>query len=53
MHELLRTQAGHIRIFGGGGGTFYPQEIEELRAYGIATFYSPMRGTTRFAGHDQ
>jgi methylmalonyl-CoA mutase cobalamin-binding subunit len=29
--------AGHIKIFGGGGGTILPSEIEELHEYGIST----------------
>ena len=45
MHDLLQeAQAGHIRIFGGGGGTILPQEIEELQAYGITHIYSPDEG---------
>src|SRR5471030_1414073 len=37
MHDLLQEKgAGHIKIFGGGGGVILPQEIEELKAYGIA-----------------
>jgi methylmalonyl-CoA mutase len=33
MHDLLKEKgAGHIRIFGGGGGTILPSEIEELQA---------------------
>jgi methylmalonyl-CoA mutase len=31
MHDLLKERgAGHIKIFGGGGGTILPSEIEEL-----------------------
>jgi isobutyryl-CoA mutase len=36
--------AGHIRIFGGGGGTILPSEIEELHQYGIARIYHPDDG---------
>lgn len=47
MHDLLAERgAGHIKIFGGGGGVFLPQEIEELQAYGIAHIYSPDDGRT-------
>ncbi|HEV2833526.1 MAG TPA: DUF559 domain-containing protein, partial [Hanamia sp.] len=34
----------HIKIFGGGGGTILPSEIEELQAYGITRIYSPDDG---------
>ena len=45
MVDLLREQgAGHIKIFGGGGGTILPNEIEELHNYGIARLYSPDDG---------
>ncbi|MCB0601378.1 MAG: methylmalonyl-CoA mutase family protein [Saprospiraceae bacterium] len=45
MYDLLQeAHAGHIRIFGGGGGTILPEEIEALQAYGIAHIYSPDEG---------
>lgn len=45
MYDLLK-EAGcsHIKIFGGGGGTILPSEIEELHSYGIARIYSPDDG---------
>ncbi|MDN3551461.1 methylmalonyl-CoA mutase family protein [Mucilaginibacter aquaedulcis] len=47
MHDLLAQRgAGHIKIFGGGGGVFLPHEIEELQAYGITRIYSPDNGRT-------
>jgi methylmalonyl-CoA mutase len=47
MHDLLAERgAGHIKIFGGGGGVFLPHEIEELQAYGITRIYSPDDGRT-------
>ncbi len=41
---LVENGCGHIRIFGGGGGTILPTEIEELHAYGIDRIYSPDDG---------
>ncbi|MDB5061114.1 MAG: methylmalonyl-CoA mutase, partial [Mucilaginibacter sp.] len=47
MHDLLAERgAGHIKIFGGGGGVFLPHEIDELQAYGISKIYSPDDGRT-------
>jgi len=45
MYDLLKEKgAGHIKIFGGGGGTILPEEIEELHAYGITRLYHPDDG---------
>ncbi|MBL0054890.1 MAG: methylmalonyl-CoA mutase family protein [Chitinophagaceae bacterium] len=45
MKDLLAENGcGHIKIFGGGGGTILPAEIEELHAYGITRIYSPDDG---------
>jgi methylmalonyl-CoA mutase len=45
MYDLLREKgAGHIKLFGGGGGTILPTEIDELHAYGINRIYSPDDG---------
>jgi methylmalonyl-CoA mutase len=45
MHDLLKERgAGHIRIFGGGGGTILPDEIKELHGYGITRIYHPDDG---------
>ena len=41
---LVERDAGHIRIFGGGGGTILPDEGEELAASGITRVYSPDDG---------
>jgi methylmalonyl-CoA mutase len=35
---------GHIKIFGGGGGTILPDEMRELHHYGICRIYSPDDG---------
>jgi len=45
MYDLLKEKgAEHIKIFGGGGGTILPSEIEELQAYGITRIYHPDDG---------
>ena len=45
MKDLLDERgAGHLKVFGGGGGTILPEEIEELHAYGIARIYHPDDG---------
>lgn len=45
MYDLLRERgAGHIKIFGGGGGTILPSEIQQLHRYGIARIYHPDDG---------
>src|SRR6201747_759524 len=47
LKDLLEENGcGHIKIFGGGGGTILPSEIEELQAYGITRIYSPDDGRT-------
>nr|WP_266217404.1 methylmalonyl-CoA mutase family protein [Paraliomyxa miuraensis] len=44
MHDLLEEAGAQTKIFGGGGGTILPSEIEQLHAYGIARIYSPDDG---------
>ena len=45
MKDLLdQNGCGHIKIFGGGGGTFLPEEIRVLHLYGITRIYSPDDG---------
>lgn len=45
MYDLLHEKGcGHIKIFGGGGGTILPEELEELHAYGITRLYAPDDG---------
>ncbi|MBK7884869.1 MAG: methylmalonyl-CoA mutase family protein [Chitinophagaceae bacterium] len=47
MKDLLdENGCGHIKIFGGGGGTILPTEIKELHDYGITKIYSPDDGRT-------
>ncbi|WP_226989348.1 cobalamin-dependent protein, partial [Desulfuromonas sp. TF] len=45
IHDLLRERgAGHIKVFGGGGGVIIPDEIKEIEAYGICKIFSPEDG---------
>jgi isobutyryl-CoA mutase len=45
MFDLLKERgAGHIKIFGGGGGTILPSEIQELQNHGITRIYHPDDG---------
>src|SRR3954454_9417546 len=45
IKDLLdENGCGHIKIFGGGGGTILPAEIRELENYGITKIYSPDDG---------
>jgi len=45
IYDLLQERAaGHIKIFGGGGGVILPEEIRELEDYGICKIFSPEDG---------
>jgi methylmalonyl-CoA mutase len=45
MVDMLKERgAGHIRVFGGGGGTITPEEIRELESYGVERIYHPNDG---------
>src|SRR5690348_8845977 len=45
MVDMLRERgAGHIRVFGGGGGTITPEEIKQLQDYGVERIYHPNDG---------
>ncbi|SFF75802.1 methylmalonyl-CoA mutase [Halobacillus alkaliphilus] len=47
MVDLLNQKgAGHIRVYGGGGGVIIPREIKELHDYGVARVFSPEDGRT-------
>ena len=45
MVDLLRERgAGHIKVFGGGGGVIIASEIAELHQYGVTRIFSPEDG---------
>src|SRR5689334_16558919 len=45
MLDLLRDPgAGHVKVFGGGGGVIVPAEIKALHDYGVARIFSPEDG---------
>jgi methylmalonyl-CoA mutase len=45
MFDLLQEKgAPQIKIFGGGGGTILPSEMEDLHGYGITRIYGPDDG---------
>src|SRR5206468_1945263 len=44
VDRLRERGAGQVRVYGGGGGTILPAEIEELHAYGVARIFSPEDG---------
>ena len=44
IDRLKESGAGHIKVFGGGGGTITPDEIKELMDYGVERIYHPHDG---------
>jgi methylmalonyl-CoA mutase len=44
IDRLRESGAGHIRVFGGGGGTITPEEIKDLMEYGVERIYHPHDG---------
>jgi isobutyryl-CoA mutase len=44
VDKLRALGFGHIKIFGGGGGTIVPSEIAELESYGVTKLFSPQDG---------
>jgi len=43
--DLLRERgAGHVKVYGGGGGVIVAREIAELESYGVTRIYSPQDG---------
>ncbi len=44
VDRLREFGAPHIKVFGGGGGTITPEEIEGLMEYGVERIYHPHDG---------
>ena len=44
VDRLRELGAGHIKVFGGGGGTITPEEIAALMDYGVERIYHPHDG---------
>jgi len=44
IDQLKERGAGHIQVFGGGGGTITLDEIAELESYGVNRIYHPDDG---------
>src|SRR6201991_2391675 len=44
MAQLAERGAGHIAVFGGGGGVIVPDEIAYLHSIGVARIFSPQDG---------
>ncbi len=44
LRRLRSCGLGHVQVFGGGGGTITPQEIETLQTEGVARIYHPKDG---------
>ncbi|BCA79963.1 fused isobutyryl-CoA mutase/GTPase IcmF [Desulfuromonas sp. AOP6] len=43
--DLLRERgAGHIKVFGGGGGVIIPEEIKRIESCGVTKIFSPEDG---------
>ncbi len=43
--ELLRERgAGHVKVYGGGGGVIVPREIELMQSRGVSHIFSPEDG---------
>ena len=44
VDRLREFDAPHIKVFGGGGGTITPEEIQSLMDYGVERIYHPHDG---------
>ena len=44
VQRLREGGAGHVRVYGGGGGVISPEEVEALHAAGVTRIYRPEDG---------
>src|SRR5579864_6121051 len=44
LDALRAAGAGHVRVYGGGGGVIVPAEVAELHARGVARIFTPEDG---------
>ncbi|HVM64547.1 MAG TPA: fused isobutyryl-CoA mutase/GTPase IcmF [Acidimicrobiales bacterium] len=44
LDALRAAGAGHVRVYGGGGGVIVPAEVEELHRRGVARIFTPEDG---------
>ncbi|KPM57277.1 methylmalonyl-CoA mutase [Frankia sp. R43] len=44
VERLRERGAGHVRVYGGGGGVIVPEEIDLLHSRGVARIFSPEDG---------
>jgi methylmalonyl-CoA mutase len=44
VERLRERGAGHIKVYGGGGGVIVPEEIDLLQERGVARIFSPADG---------
>ena len=44
VDRLRECGAPHVRVYGGGGGTIVPEEIEAMHAFGVTRIFSPEDG---------
>ena len=44
VDRLRELGSGHVRVYGGGGGTITPDETKALHAYGVARIFLPEDG---------
>jgi isobutyryl-CoA mutase len=44
VDKLRELGFGHVKVYGGGGGTIVPAEVAELEGHGVAKIFTPQDG---------